>query len=138
MRLAALAPALLALMPALAWAPATRAETPAEVQQITGNLQTTFQTGADNRARVEQNAVGSGLVGNTSLIIQGGAGNSADVRQTGTGNTASVSQHGSNNTAGVDQNGSGLSAKIEQHGNNQGAQLNQWGAGAGQATVRQY
>lgn len=113
----------------------------AEIEQITGNVQTTVQTGDQNSATVEQSAVAAGLVPGANLagITQEGSQNRAEIRQQGSGLEAEIAQTGDANAASIDQRGTGLTAGVEQFGDGGGVQIFQSGTGDGlPVTVRQY
>lgn len=113
-----------------------------QIEQITGNYQSTRQTGADNTATVVQSAVASGYLpggANVALITQEGTGNNAAVGQHGSGLEATIGQEGDANSASIDQSGAGLKASVQQFGDNGGVQVFQSGVGNGiPVAVRQY
>jgi minor curlin subunit len=113
-----------------------------QIEQITGNYQSTRQTGADNTASVVQSGVASGYLpggANVALITQEGTGNQTAVGQHGSGLEATIGQDGNGNTASIDQSGAGLKASVQQFGDNGGVQVFQSGVGNGiPVAVRQY
>lgn len=117
-------------------------ETEAQIDQIEGNYQSTYQTGNNNQVTIEQSAVAAGFVplsGNTITVTQQGDDNQTDIRQYGSSLEATVTQTGNENSAGIEQFGEGLTAKVEQFGNSGSVQIFQDGVGYGSpVSVRQY
>lgn len=104
-----------------------------EIEQITGNLQTTYQAGSNNSTTVEQSAIAAGALagGNAALVGQFGSQNQATVRQEGADLGAVVGQAGAGNSAVVDQSGSNLKAAVGQFGSGHAVEIHQMGVGNG-------
>lgn len=113
-----------------------------EIEQISGNVQSTRQTGSNNTAAVVQSSVAAGLLldgANVALITQEGVDNQAAIGQQGSALEAVIGQDGTANAASIDQSGAGLKADIQQFGDGGGVRLFQSGAGNGlPVSVRQY
>ena len=114
-----------------------------EVDQIPGNFSIIQQTGNNNTAGVEQQAILGANHANAASIQQNGSGNTATVTQkNGSQFAAGIAQYGNNETATVtQQNGSNLGVQINQYNNGASVGVTQFGTGTPGAppiTIKQF
>ena len=106
-------------------------QSPAEADQIPGNIAIVKQSGSANSALVEQQAILGAGYANAASIQQFGSDGSASITQkNGSQLAAGIAQYGTNETATVtQQNGANLGVQINQYSNGASIGVTQSGTG---------